>query len=95
MAKIKLTRDFKEFLQLLNSETIDYLLPPNQLELLTAIAGVSFDECYPKRQMMDVEGLEVPVISYEDLKQNKLASGRLRDKADIETLEKSRTRKNN
>src|SRR5436190_17624320 len=124
MATITLTQDFREFLNLLNLEKIEYLLiggyavglyghiwptkdmdvwisvnqtnlerivvvlekfgfapgtvraddfkssksvfrmgvPPNQLELITLISGVEFDDCYSRRAIMEVEGENVPVI---------------------------------
>ena len=36
---------------------------------------------------MSIEGLQVPVISLEDLMANKRASGRTQDLADVEKLE--------
>jgi len=155
MATIKLTHDFKEFLHLLNSEKIEYLLiggyavalygyvrptkdmdvwistrpenidrliavlirfgfaadqikkerfagpqtvfrmgvPPNRLEILTAISGVNFEQCFPRRTTLEIDGIRVPVIAYDDLKQNKSASDRLSDRADVERLEKARMRR--
>jgi hypothetical protein len=149
-----LTSDFKEFLSLLNSEKIDYLLiggyavglyghvrptkdidlwvsvapenldrlvevlvkfgfarqsirkplfsgeqtvlrmgvPPNRLEVLSEIAGLNFADCHARRVMMEIEGLQVPVISLDDLRANKLATGRARDAADVEALDKRRPR---
>ncbi len=154
MAMIKLTRDFKEFLSLLNSEKIEYLLiggyavgyygyirptkdmdvwiavdpanlerlvgvlakfgfapgsiraddflrtetvfrmgmPPNRIEVITRISGVEFSECYARRVMVAMDDVQVPIISYEDLKRNKNSTGRLRDRGDIEQLDKARTR---
>jgi hypothetical protein len=152
METIKLTQDFREFLQLLDSEKIEYLLiggyavglhgyvrgtkdmdvwvaihpqnlsrlidalvkfgfareslrpelftgketvfrmgvPPARLEILTSIDGVDFAECYARRLVIPYEGLILSVIGYEDLRRNKLASGRARDTADLEMLEKRR-----
>jgi hypothetical protein len=144
-----LTKDFKEFLQLLNSEQIEYLLiggyavglygyvrltkdmdvwvavhplnverlrivlikfaftpdslpvplfdpvkttlrmgvPPDQLEILSKISGVGFDECYKRRRLITHDGVEISVISLEDLKRNRLSTGRLADQADVQKLE--------
>lgn len=152
MATLKLTQDFREFLQLLNSEKSEYLLiggyavclygfprptkdidiwvavdpvneakliaalvkfgfspesvrpplfsgdqtvlrvglPPNRLELLSKIAGVTFDECYARRVVVEIEGLQVPVISYDDLLRNKRAAGRETDLADVGRLQQRR-----
>jgi len=65
-------------------------IPPNRIEILSDIAGVKFIECWPRRQMMNLDGIDVPVISYEDLKLNKSSTGRLQDAADIQRLEKRR-----
>jgi len=65
-------------------------VPPNRLEVLSEIAGVNFTDCYPRRVMMEIEGLQVPVISLEDLRANKLATGRSRDAGDVQALDKRR-----
>jgi hypothetical protein len=62
-------------------------VPPLRLEILTSISGVDFEECYARREIAEVEGIFVPVIRLEDLKRNKLASGRLKDLADLEDLQ--------
>jgi hypothetical protein len=61
-------------------------VPPLRLEILTSISGVDFEECYARRELTEVEGILVPVIGLDDLKRNKLASGRLKDLADLEEL---------
>lgn len=153
MATIRLTQDFKEFLQLLDSEKIEYLLiggyavalygyvrptkdldiwvaidpasqtqlatalirfgfaasavsqplfsedksilrmgiPPNRLEVIGKIDGVDFRECYPRRRTLEIDGVQVSVIDYEDLLRNKRSSGRDSDRIDVERLEKRRT----
>ena len=62
-------------------------VPPLRLEILTSISGVEFDDCYARRQLVDVDGCSVPVIHLDDLKRNKRASGRAKDLADLEELE--------
>ena len=57
--------------------------PPMRLEISTSISGVEFDDCYASRIVDKIDGIEVNVI---DLKKNKNASGRLKDKADLEQL---------
>ncbi len=61
--------------------------PPLRLEVLTSISGVSFDECYEKREVYEWDDVVVHVLSLEHLKQNKKASGRYKDLADLEYLE--------
>jgi predicted nucleotidyltransferase len=60
--------------------------PPFRLEVMTTISGVEFAECYARRSVSELDGLEIPFISLEDLKANKQASGRLKDLADLEHL---------
>jgi hypothetical protein len=144
-----LSRDFKEFVELLNSNSVEYLIvggyalavhgqprytgdldiwigtdplnidrllkalaqfgfgslgltaadfqqpgamiqlgyPPVRIDLLTAIDGVSFADCYPRRQVVSIAGLPLPVLGLDDFKVNKRASGRPRDIADLASLE--------
>ena len=146
MAKPRLAGDFKEFLKLLNSTGVEYLLvggyavgihgyvratndldiwinptpenarrvqtalrdfgfataeadmflapgnvirmgvPPLRLEILTSASGVAFDACYAEREIVNLDGLTVPVISLARLRQNKAAAGRAKDLADLENL---------
>lgn len=60
--------------------------PPNRIDLLTTIPGVSFENCYPQRQVIDIDGIAVNFIDLESLKRNKQASGRAQDLADLENL---------
>ena len=60
--------------------------PPMRLEITTAISGVEFDECYRTRIVDKLDGVEVSLIDLEHLKQNKKASGRAKDRADLENL---------
>jgi hypothetical protein len=67
-------------------------VPPAQLEILTQVSGVEFADCYSRRVMVPFEDLTLSVISYDDLRRNKLASGRAQDIADVQKLEKRRQR---
>lgn len=60
--------------------------PPLRIEMLTSISGVQFDDCYQDRAIVNWEGVEVSVISLDKLKQNKAASGRLKDLDDLKKL---------
>ncbi|MCD4655423.1 hypothetical protein K8T06_15995 [bacterium] len=144
---IKLARDFREFLKLLNSNKISYLLiggyavayhgyprttndmdiwiavtpdnirrvistlrqfgfdspqlvpelfqddkvlrmglPPIRIKLLTSISGVRFEDCFKRRIQDNMDGVDVSLISLDDLKLNKKASGRYKDLNDLENL---------
>ena len=61
-------------------------VPPVRIEILTTISGVSFEECYAARQVDELDGIEVNLISLDHLKVNKKASGRYKDLNDLENL---------
>lgn len=61
-------------------------VPPIRIEILTSISGVEFDQCYQRKKMIEIEDILVPVISLPHLRQNKAASGRAKDLADLESL---------
>ena len=61
--------------------------PPHRIDLLTAIDGVSFTTCWKRKQTMAIDGLALNFIGLEDFKLNKRAAGRLKDLADLESLE--------
>ena len=60
--------------------------PPNRIDLLTNIDGVSFADCYPDRLEFTVDGIVVNFIDLINLRKNKEASGRFQDLADLENL---------
>lgn len=148
MDTIRLPQDFKEFLELLNSKEIEYLVvgghavayhghmrntldmdvwvamspqnadllvealrefgfdvpnlsadlfvtehkivqmgvPPHRIDILTTISGVDFEDCYARRVIAKFDEIEVNLLSLDDLKTNKRASGRLKDLDDLEKL---------
>jgi hypothetical protein len=63
--------------------------PPNRIDLLTSISGVSFEDAWGHRISAELDGLVVPMISRDDLVRNKRASGRLKDQDDVQKLEAS------
>ena len=60
---------------------------PRRIDILTRISGVDFESAFAKRKLVNVEGVNVPVISLDDLIANKQATGRMQDLADIEKLQ--------
>lgn len=61
--------------------------PPARIDLLSSIDGVQFAECYPRRKLVSVSGVELPILHLDDFRANKLASGRAKDLADLESLD--------
>jgi len=60
---------------------------PMRVDILNEIQGVRFEDCHPQRQMIEVDGVPLPLISKADLIVNKRATGRTRDLGDAEELE--------
>jgi predicted nucleotidyltransferase len=57
--------------------------PPLRIEILNEIDGVRFDECHARREVARLDGLQVSLIGFEDLRKNKVAAGRPKDLADL------------
>lgn len=68
---------------------------PCRIDILTSIDGVLFGEAWPHRKEVDIEGLRVSAISRFHLIQNKRASGRPQDLADIAWLERQKEESSN
>ena len=60
---------------------------PLRIEISMSIDGVAFEACNRERIVDTIEGLEISIINLEHLKQNKRASGRLKDLADLDYLD--------
>jgi len=67
-------------------QVIQLGVAPNRLDLMTFLSGVTFDEAWASREYGNLDGLNVPFISREMLKRNKITCGRLQDLADVEYL---------
>ena len=61
-------------------------VPPVRIEVITGASGVNFSECYSRREVVEIDGVQVNFICLEDLKVNKKASGRHKDLEDLEHL---------
>lgn len=66
---------------------------PNQIEFLTVVAGLNFDEADESKETLALEKQQIGFLSYEDLLTNKMVTGRLKDKADVDILQKIRRAK--
>jgi hypothetical protein len=53
--------------------------PPLRLEILTTISGVEFADAYAQRITATIDNVAVNIISLDQLKVNKRASGRLKN----------------
>jgi hypothetical protein len=61
--------------------------PPNRIDLLTSISGVTTEDAFATRIEAELDGLPVFVLSRDALIRNKRAIGRPQDLADLDTLE--------
>lgn len=64
--------------------------PPNRIDLMTRIDGVTFEEVWASRSEGSYGQVTVPFIGFEALVRNKTASGRPQDLADLETLKRAK-----
>jgi len=62
---------------------------PNRIDFLTHLQGISNDAVFADLVDVVIEDIAMKMISYEDLIEVKKASGRLKDLADAEELEKA------
>jgi hypothetical protein len=67
-------------------QVIQLGMPPNRIDLLTSITGVSFDEAWAGRVEGEFAGIRVSFIGRKELIQNKKSTGRSQDYADLEVL---------
>lgn len=60
--------------------------PPNRIDLLTSISGVDFEDAWTSRVQAELDGLPVCFLGWQSLIDNKQASGRPKDLADVAKL---------
>ncbi len=65
---------------------MDTLVPPVRIEVITSASGVTFDECYANREVVEIKDLSVNFISLNDLITNKKACKRHKDLEDLVNL---------
>ena len=60
---------------------------PIQIDIINEADGIDINECYLRKKTINVDDIDIFVISKDDLIKNKRASGRSMDIADAEKLE--------
>ena len=60
--------------------------PPNRIDLITTVSGITFSEAWSDRIFVEVDSVALPVIGKSALLVNKRASGRPKDVADVDAL---------
>jgi hypothetical protein len=64
---------------------------PRRIDIITKIDGVDFEQAYPRRHQIQIDDLNVPFISKENLITNKLSTGREKDRLDADYLQSDRS----
>jgi predicted nucleotidyltransferase len=66
---------------------------PVRVDILRSADGIDTEQVIARAETLALDDLAIPVIALEDLIANKRASGRARDLADVELLERVRLRR--
>lgn len=61
---------------------------PLQVDFMTKVSVVNFQDAYQRKTEFPLEDFSVPVISFKDLILSKINTDRLKDKLDVEELQK-------
>ena len=68
---------------------VQFGVEPSRIDLLTGISGVEFEEAWQNRVSIEIDNLEIFILSKEDLLTNKIATDRDKDQGDIIWLKKN------
>ncbi|MEI6086424.1 MAG: nucleotidyltransferase [Bacteroidota bacterium] len=62
--------------------------PPLRIDILNTIDGVKFEDAYQNKLLVNIDGIQVNYIGLHDFIENKTASGRSQDIADLKEINK-------
>jgi hypothetical protein len=62
--------------------------PPLRIEIISNADGIKIEKCYDKKNIVEIDGVKIKVISKDDLIKNKKSTNRMKDHSDVEVLEK-------
>ncbi len=68
-------------------------VPPYRIDLMTQITGVDFEQAWRDHATVRLAELTIPIISRAALLENKAATGRAKDRIDLELIKKHRDSK--
>ena len=74
----------KDFIE--PGQIIQLGMPPGRIDIITSITGVNWEEAFTGKVRGLCGGVPVYFIGREEFVKNKKATGRLKDKADLEAL---------
>jgi len=63
-------------------------MPPNRIDLITDLDGITFEEAYSQKIVDKIDGIDMNIIDLNSLKTNKKSTGRTKDLLDYEELSK-------
>lgn len=63
---------------------------PRRIDIITHIDGVTFNEAYKTKEIIEIESLQIPFLSKENLIKNKQSTGRGKDKLDANYLRENK-----
>ena len=61
---------------------------PRRIDIITSADGLRFEDAFARSRLVEIDAVPVHILSISDLIINKRSTGRLKDLADVETLEK-------
>lgn len=68
---------------------VQFGLPPRRIDVLTGLTGLDFESAWNGRDIRAIEGMQIAFLGRGALIENKRATGRLKDLADLEALGES------
>lgn len=75
------TEDFRK-----HNSIVQLGVQPNRIDIITGVEALIFSEAYKNKQSVQIDNISIDIVSIEDLRKNKLAIGRDKDKDDISHL---------
>lgn len=75
---------YEEFLK--DNVVLQLGYEPVRIDILTDLSGVTFEDCFKRKVVFQIDKIDVPFIHINDLKINKSSTGRAKDLGDLESL---------
>jgi predicted nucleotidyltransferase len=76
----------QRFLNAAKYDVFTFGRPPVAIDIVTEINGVEFEDAFNNKEVVEVDGLQINLISKIDLIKTKTAVGRYKDLDDLENL---------
>ena len=85
--------NFIEKLDFSQAEVFSLGEAPFKIDLLTKVSLLDFAEAYARKKIENLDGTQIPFIHFNDLILSKINTNRLKDKADVEELQRIKNEK--